>query len=133
MTDSTPRKLQRVAVRLKAVFSIMVPEDTFQPQMYDAVVSDLSERGAMVNVGLPDDTYRQLIHKTRYCRIGLTEEDPDLPHRIIGKAVWIQRESSDVNTYRIGLYFDEVPPATVTQIRKYLERMAAQRETVPET
>ncbi len=100
----------------------MVPEDTFQPQSFQAVVCDLSERGAMISADLPEATYRKLLHATRYCRLEFLDE-PDLPDRVIGKAVYIQPVSKQGRVeYRIGLFFEEVSAQTAENLRRFVAK-----------
>jgi hypothetical protein len=115
---------------LPVTFSIMLPEQTFQPQSHDGFVCDLSERGAMVVLELPENTYRQLLQTTRYCRVGFQDE-PGLPDKIIGKAVYIQPVTRPNRMeYRIGLFFEDTPPVVLEQLKVFVDRLLTAQENV---
>ena len=131
MSQSDRRKHPRVKLNLAATLGVMVPEATFQPRVHEATVLDLSERGAMIRSMLSADTYRELLHNPRYCRISLTDE-PDLPQRLIGKAVYFQpiTHPGMPTEYRIGLFFEEIAEADQTRIRAYIEKKLAEQDAI---
>lgn len=119
MEAKQQRQFERIKVSVEATFGILIPEATFQPAQFKATVSDLSERGAMVLVKLDPDTYRQMLHKSRYCRITFAEKG--LPVKLIGRAVWIQPQGKvDEIFYKIGLFFEDCPIHVVEQLRRYV-------------
>jgi hypothetical protein len=133
MSQPPKRRYPRVAVDLPTELSVLIPEETFQPVIHKATVTDLSERGAMVQVELKEDIYRTLLQKTRYCRLTFLNV-PSLPDKIIGKAVWIQPEGSISHTkYKIGLFFEELPEKIAEQLRTYVDTVAATQGILPET
>jgi hypothetical protein len=116
-----PRKSERISVAIEGQFSILIPEATFQPIHFPCVIRDLSERGAMVEVNLNNETYRMLLQKTRFCRLVLPAGH-GLPDRVVGRSVWIQPEGKgDDLKYKIGLFFEDCPAAIVEQLRGYLQ------------
>jgi hypothetical protein len=123
MSKPENRQHPRVALSVPVMFSILVPEDTFRPVLNEATLLDLSEKGAMVLVELDEEVYRSLLRKTRYCRIELSGH-AELPEKLVGKAVWIQPErTSGRNTYRIGMFFEDMPDPLVGRLRSYLARL----------
>lgn len=117
------RKYERVSVALPAKFSVLIPEQTFQPVNYDCEVIDLSERGAMVNVQLTPENYSMMLQKTRYCKIDFGGID-DLPNRVTGRAVWLQPQGNNENRiYRIGLFFEDCPPEIVSALKTFVESL----------
>jgi hypothetical protein len=123
MQPKQDRRFDRVQVSLEASFGILVPEATFQPALFKAIVSDLSERGAMVRVELDQDTYRHMLQRTRFCR--LTFDQDGLPGKLIGKAVWIQPQdkSADGRIYKIGLFFEDCPTHVCEQLRHFVNTL----------
>lgn len=132
--DDVKRRHPRVAVDLKVRFSILIPEQTFQPYVQDASVCDLSERGAMVCVQISKELSRALMQQTRYCRIGFGGA-AGLPEKLIGKAVWIQQEKSAEETlgFRIGLFFEDMPEEASELLRSYVDTVASEKGVLPET
>lgn len=121
------RQHVRVAVSMPAKLSVLLPELTFRPVEQDCEVLDLSERGAMINVQLTPENYSMMLQKTRYCRLEFTPEF-GLPPRVTGRAVWLQPQGNDINrTYRIGLFFEDCPPETVSQLRNYLQSISLKK------
>ncbi|MBX7243909.1 MAG: PilZ domain-containing protein [Candidatus Sumerlaeaceae bacterium] len=110
------RRHDRVHINLEVTFQILIPEDSFSPKVMTGHMVDLSERGAMVTVKLPDPLHHSLLTTTRYCQIvpGGTDE---LPRKLIGKAVWIQKEK---DFCRIGLFFEDLPAKSQDLLRKYI-------------
>lgn len=77
----------------------------------------------MVKVSLPEQLYTKLLKRVRHCRLYF--DDPALPERVVGKAVWIQPSpGSDV---RIGLFFEDCPEPTTEKLRQFLESFAASK------
>jgi hypothetical protein len=110
----------------------MIPEETFQPIIHDAVVIDVSERGAMVKVQTSEETVRALLRATRYCRLSF-HHHPDLPEKVIGKAVWIQPESRGETVFcRLGLYFDESSGEVVAKLGEFVNKMLQTQASPPE-
>ena len=125
MSKPDNRQHPRVALSMPVMFSILVPEDTFRPVLNDATLLDLSEKGAMVQVELDEETYRSLLRKTRYCRIELSGH-AELPEKLVGKAVWIQADrASGRNKYRIGMFFEDMPDPALGHLRAFLVRRLA--------
>jgi hypothetical protein len=129
MSDSQCRRQHpRLKVRLPVEFAVVVPEETFAPQVFEAVVCDLSEGGAMVAVNLSDSVYRRMLQATRYVRLTFAGDHPGLP-RLIGRAVYMQPISKGAATeYRIGLCFEDLPAESRGMLRTYL----AERSTTPD-
>lgn len=133
MEPGKKRQYPRVAVDLRARVSVLVPEQTFQPTVHDARVLDMSERGALVVMALTGDVYRSLLQQIRYCRLQFTEAD-ELPHRMIGKAVWIQPESrGGAMQYKLGLFFEDIPDDELVRLRAFIDKLIAERGVLPET
>ena len=127
------RRYPRVAVEIPAVLSVLIPEQTFQPIIHEAYVCDLSERGALVKVRLVDEVYRQLLQKTRYCRLQI-KNAPEVPEKVIGTAVWIKPELvHGIRQYRIGLHFEDCPDIIAEQLREFVQRLADDEGILPET
>lgn len=90
------------------------------PAPYECTVCDLSERGAMVLTTLPDHVVPKLLREIRYCRLRLRDH-PGLPDRIMGRAVWIQPESSGSTvTVKLGVFFEDCTEDVLVQLRTYL-------------
>lgn len=133
MSLAPKRKYPRVAVELETEMSVLIPESTFQPIVHSAIVTDLSERGAMVKLRLDDEVYRTLLQKTRYCRLAF-RGTKEIPEKLIGKAVWIQPEQhGQETTYKIGLFFEDIPQALAEHLRAFVESLAAKQGVLPET
>jgi hypothetical protein len=116
---------------IRASFSIVVPEETFSPQVHPAIVCDVSERGAMVVADFPEATYRALLTATRYCRLKFLDE-PQLPDRVIGKAVYFQPVTKPGRVeYKVGLFFEEMPPAALERLRRFVAKKLAEEQAGP--
>jgi len=121
--DNEKRRYLRASVCLPARFSVLIPELTFRPVEQDCEVLDISERGAMVNMRLSQETYSLMLQKTRYCRLEL-DNVTGLPQRITGRAVWLQPQGNDENrNYKIGLFFEDCPPEIVSALRAYVQAL----------
>ena len=108
-------------MHLPVSFGVVVPEDTFAPQVCDALVCDISAGGLMVAVRLSENVYRNLLHATRYVRVAFKEE-PNLPRRLIGRAVYIQPISQgEATEYRIGVSFDEISAEDRARLQAYVQ------------
>jgi c-di-GMP-binding flagellar brake protein YcgR len=117
------RQHPRANTHLRVSFAVVVPEDTFAPRICEAVVCDISAGGAMVAVRLPEELYSTLLHATRYVRITFRDEEL-LPHRLIGRAVYIQPISQgERREYRIGVCFDEIAAADRARVQAYVDRL----------
>lgn len=126
------RKHPRVAVELPASLSVLIPEETFQPFVHEAIVCDLSERGALVKVRVHPQLQPQLIQNTCYCRLKI-QGVPELPDKIIGVAVWIKPETMHgVTIHKMGLYFDHCPDETTAKLRKFVATLAVAEGVLPE-
>ncbi|MGB9692264.1 MAG: PilZ domain-containing protein [Candidatus Sumerlaeaceae bacterium] len=122
MAGQTNRRYPRVPVQLTGTLCILIPEETFQPIVHDVRVCDLSERGAMVEFTAHESTIKALLRSTRYCRLSF-HGSPELPEKIIGKAVWVQPIGSGEHVLcRIGLFFEQSPDEAVSQLRAYIEK-----------
>src|SRR5687767_14084458 len=66
--EGTRRSVERVPVNMKVQFEVLIPEHTFSARPYEGLVSNISERGAMVVVNLDPQIGRSLLHRTRDCR-----------------------------------------------------------------
>ncbi len=122
MADANNRRYPRVPVDLEATLCILIPEETFQPVVQKARVCDLSERGAMVECTTQESTVKALVRATRYCRLSFVN-CPDLPAKVIGKAVWVQPIGSGPEIKcRLGMFFEQAPPEIVEQLRSYVEK-----------
>lgn len=125
------RRFPRVAVQMKAQFSVLVPEETFNPINHDATVCDISERGMMIRVEFTEDLRRQLLHKMRYCRVRL-KDVPDLPDKLTGQAVWIDpAPKGEAGMLRVGLYFSDVDEQVIERLRAFVA--SAQPPENPDT
>lgn len=122
MPDQTNRRYPRVPVNLKGTLCILIPEETFQPIVHDVQVCDLSERGAMVEFTSHEATVKALLRATRYCRLSF-HAVPDLPERVIGKAVWVQPiGAGETVKCRLGLFFEQAPDETIAKLRAFVEK-----------
>ncbi len=122
MSPEMKRKFDRVPVELHARFSVLVPEETFQPIEQDCVVLDLSERGVLVVVRLDSNVYSSMLQKTRFCRIAFADTTLRLPDKVTGKAVWIQPQNiGEITNYRIGLFFEDCPVSVCEKLRNFVE------------
>lgn len=114
------RRFNRVDVWLKAQIVILIPEEALGLPPYECTVCDLSERGALVLTTVPDQVVPQLLRGIRHCRLRL-KDNPGLPERITGRAVWIQPETSGSSiNIKLGLFFEDCSEDTVIQLRTYL-------------
>lgn len=136
MSNAEPSKHRnhaRVPVAIPVTFSVLIPEETFQPYAYSAVIVDLSESGAMVRVSLQETVLHELLRKTRYCRLQI-ENQPGLPDKLVGTAVWIEPETSQgLRTCRIGLFFEHCPRPAAEKLRAYVISTAEDKGVLPET
>lgn len=122
------RKSGRTEVRLKAGFSILFPEDTFQPIVINATVLDLSESGMLVRVTLPQEVYASMLKKLRYCRVTLQE--PGLPQKLTGQSAWIAPEIQDEGVQcKLGLFFDGISEKERSELRGYIHELLCAAET----
>lgn len=122
MVEANNRRYPRVPVELEATVCILIPEETFQPTVQNARVCDLSERGAMIELVTQEATVKALLRATRYCRLSFVN-CPDLPPKVIGKAVWVQPVGSGPNIKcRLGLFFEQISPEVLDQLRSYVEK-----------
>lgn len=123
MNPKERRQHERITVSLETKFSVIIPENTFQPIDFDSVVVDLSECGALAVVRLDPETYSALLQKTRYCRLTFISPEEDLPAKITGRAVWIQPQGRDtMRNYRIGLYFEDCPQPILDKLKLYISK-----------
>src|SRR5262245_41936404 len=121
MNHSEKRSAERVPIDLPIQLEILIPENTFSTRSYDARLGNLSERGAMIQVELEPEVGTAMLHKTRYSRICFNE--PELPSKILGRAVWIQPEKTntpDRRKLRIGIFFENCPAEDIEKLRKYI-------------
>lgn len=112
------RKLSRFGVGLQATVSFLFRSHAIERT---ALVCNLTERGAMVKLDLPQELYHMLLVKPRYCRLQFNATR-DLPQQVLGKAVWVQPESSrDSSQFKIGVFFERCSEAAKVQLRMYGE------------
>ena len=117
------RRNPRAKVQLPVSFAVVVPEDTFAPQVCDAVVCDISVGGLMVAAKLKEEVYRDLLHAMRYVRVTFADGVP-LPRRLIGRAVYIQPIThGEGREYRVGVSVDEISPADRAQLQAYMDSL----------
>lgn len=116
------RRHQRVDVNLPISMEVLISEENTRVEADNAAITDLNERGAMVEAFLTDHVYRGLLKKPRYCFIGF-KGNPELPDKVVGKAVWIQPLTmSEKSLYRVGIFFENCPEQTVRKFLGFLER-----------
>lgn len=121
-----------MTVDIKVAFALLIPEETFQPVLFSAKLLTISEDGALVEVALDEHSYRALLNTTRYCRLKIVNQ-PELPPKLICKAVWIQPEARAEGTiYKIGLMFEELEEDSAAHLRAYIERLMKEQGVVPD-
>jgi hypothetical protein len=128
--STSKRKYSRVKVSIPVGFAVLIPEDTFSPRQGNGVVSDLSERGAMVVTQLGDMPEGVFLQKVRYCSIEFNTI-LELPARIIGRAVWIQpvKEAGMSTYFRIGVFFEDCPLEITEKLHHYVAKILEERES----
>lgn len=109
--------------------------DSAQPNgqsVYPATIGNLNERGAMAQVDLEQETYRDLLQGNQPATVWFGRLEGDLPASLSGKIVWIQPQQLHGHTsYNLGISFDNVTEAIANQIRTFVTN-AAEQSLVPE-
>lgn len=115
------RQWPRVALRIPAEVSIIIPGQRIDTVLVDSMILDMSRRGVLLDVQFLQPTHRVLLSGLRFCRIVMV--DPDLPNLLVGKIVWIDQIGSEgVTRYNIGVYLEALSPHHELQLQEFVSR-----------
>lgn len=119
MSEEQRRRLERFPVSATVTLRVETPDR--EPAAIDLSghVSDLSERGAMVEVALEPDSHRRLTDRKSACRMSF-DKVPDLP-TLTGRPIWFKSAmAGGIKALQVGLYFDPPPEAAAGVLRDWL-------------
>ena len=94
------------------------------PQSYSGSAADLSERGVLVELSVPDPVYALISGQRRVVRLKFAEDV--FPGRLMGHVAWSDHlHRSGRLLHRIGVYFEEMDWDTRTEWVRFLSSQSS--------
>lgn len=123
------RRVRRFDVELPVTVRILVEEQTFSPFSFEGVCSNISGSGALAKVrDMTMETYKLLIHRSRYVRLTCNPEGREKPLLLFGKVVWYDyKEAPAPSICQLGINFEQMEDDVVRDLESYLETLSARK------
>lgn len=112
----------RLGVKFPVTISIVFPQDTFTPFIEETNVINLTTRGAMGTVTIPETILQKVLREVHYCRLQFNADT--LPQRILGQVRWYSRIQGDKTCHNIGIRFDNISDQDLVKLRTFVSQTA---------
>lgn len=105
------RKDERYALELEMNAQILIPEETFRPQLHVGRCEDLSRSGLKLRLDrLPPEFYQKLIARPRFIRLSFLNPVTKIEAKVTGRIMWIDYHKpppgEQLGTCHVGIYLD---------------------------
>jgi hypothetical protein len=96
---------------MSVTLQVMIPEDTFRPQILNGLTVDVSERGMQVSIAaLPLNLYSKLLSRPRNVRVAFDPPGGGDEIKLLGRISWIDyrkpKADERAGPCRLGVFFD---------------------------